>query len=75
MTLTLETWPLHFFSFFQLMFILNNSDYNNILSWTTDGQAFVFHDAKAFETVVLPSTFKDSKFDSFLRKVSNIISC
>jgi hypothetical protein len=53
------------------MVILNNPDYTNILSWSADGEAFMFHDRQAFEAVILPTIFKDSKFDSFLRKVSH----
>lgn len=53
------------------MVILNTPDHKQIVSWSPDGKSFLFHDRKAFETVVLPGTFKDSKFDSFLRKVSH----
>lgn len=53
----------------KLMVILNNPDYANILSWSADGEAFMFHDRQAFEAVILPTIFKDSKFDSFLRKL------
>jgi len=53
----------------KLMAILSTDEYKPIVSWSPDGTSFLFHDRKAFEAVVLPDTFKDSKFDSFLRKL------
>jgi len=51
------------------MLIVENKDYDHIISWNDDGTSFTFHDRKAFEKEVICNHFKPCKFRSFLRKV------
>ena len=52
------------------MHALNCPTNAHIITWSPDGKSFIFIDRKAFEATILPVAFKDSKFASFLRKVS-----
>jgi len=49
----------------QLMNILDNKNYANIISWNESGDAFEIHDIKSLEREVFP----DLKFTSFRRKL------
>ena len=51
------------------MYALQCGDYNDIIVWYPNGEAFVVVDPKAFEQRVLPDIFKEAKFSSFDRKV------
>ena len=53
------------------MSVLNDPANAPVVTWSTDGKYFIFIDRKGFESTVLPIAFKDSKFESFLRKVRN----
>jgi hypothetical protein len=52
------------------MYTLECGDYNDILSWNSNGSSFKIEDRDLFEMKVLPEIFKDAKFSSFRRKVS-----
>jgi len=52
------------------MYVLQCGDYNDIITWTPSGLAFVILNPVAFEKIVLPQIFKEAKFSSFQRKVS-----
>ena len=55
----------------QLMFVLETcTEFQNAISWSFDGLSIIIHDPDQLEKEVLPNTFKDAKFNSFLRKVS-----
>ena len=53
------------------MSVLNDPANAHVVTWSADGKSFIFLDRKGFESTVLPIAFKDSKFESFLRKVRN----
>jgi hypothetical protein len=53
------------------MSVLNDPANAPVVTWSADGKSFIFIDRKGFESTVLPIAFKDSKFESFLRKVRN----
>ncbi len=55
------------------MYALQCGDYDDILRWCPNGEAFVIIDAQRFEKFVLPEIFKDAKYASFDRKVSTTI--
>ena len=54
----------------QLMRVLDDHKYNHIVSWDEDGRSFTFRQNNLFESTVIASHFKRSKFTSFVRKVS-----
>ena len=54
------------------MYALDCGSYDDIMSWTPSGLAFVIIDPVSFEKKVLPELFKEAKFASFDRKVSEI---
>lgn len=58
-----------FMNFLQLMLVLCNDEYDDILSWNEQGDRFTIHDPKKFCEEILPKFFKASKFPSFLRKL------
>lgn len=51
------------------MKVLSTRRFNNIISWTPDGTAFLILRPKAFSTDILPTYFKEAKFSSFTRKL------
>lgn len=60
------------------MQILDDESYNHIISWTPDGKAFAVLKPTILEEKVLPAVFDNkqngnSKFKSFLRKVSALL--
>jgi len=45
-------------------------EYESVISWTPDGNAFIIHQPKQFQESVLPEYFlSDANFNSFCRKV------
>ena len=56
------------------MYALECGCYEDIISWSPSGLAFVIMDPKRFEKEVLPELFKEAKFSSFDRKVRQQIS-
>lgn len=52
------------------MYVLEIGEYDDILSWSTDGRAFVVKDPDSFTTKVLQVLLQMSKFESFIRKLS-----
>lgn len=53
----------------KLMYILDSNKYENIISWTFDGNGFIVNDRRLLTEIVLPSHFKVLKYDSFVRKL------
>jgi len=53
----------------RLMQVLDNEEYDNIMTWTENGNAFLIKDRDAFVRSVLYSHFKGLKYDSFIRKL------
>jgi len=49
---------------------MQSGKYNDIVSWNAEGAGFVVHDAKSFADRVLPSYFKHSNFQSFVRQLN-----
>ena len=56
----------------QLMYALESGCYDEIMSWSPSGLAFVIVNPQSFEKKVLPDLFKEAKFSSFDRKVRAI---
>ena len=56
----------------QLMYALESGCYDEIMSWSPSGLAFVIMNPQSFEKKVLPDLFKEAKFSSFDRKVRAI---
>ncbi len=54
------------------MYTIDCGSYGDIISWTPNGQAFLIFDPIRFEKRVLPELFKEAKFSSFDRKVSDL---
>ena len=54
------------------MYALECGSYDDIMDWAPSGMAFVIMDPVIFEKKVLPELFKESKFASFDRKVSEM---
>ena len=65
--LTILSFPLYSL---QLFYVLESGDYRDIISWTTDGQSFEITNPTVFASKVLPEIFREAKFSSFHRKVS-----
>ena len=51
------------------MYILQCGDYESIISWTLNGKSVIVKDTEVFVDTVLPTFFKQTKFDSFTRKM------
>ena len=51
------------------MKIISNEDTDDIASWLPNGKGFCIHDKKRFETELLPSYLKESKYSSFTRRM------
>ena len=56
------------------MYALESGCYDDIMSWSPSGLAFVIMNPSSFEKKVLPDLFKEAKFSSFDRKVRAILS-
>jgi len=54
----------------QLFCILSKEAYADIISWLPHGKAFIVHDKKRFVEVVSPNYFKETRFESFTRKLN-----
>ena len=53
------------------MAILSNKEHEEIISWMVDGNGFMIHQKKLFETEVIPHYYqKPTKYSSFTRKLS-----
>jgi len=52
------------------MYVLEIGEYDDIVSWSTDGMAFVVKDPRAFTEKILQVLLQMSKFESFIRKLS-----
>ncbi|XP_065913236.1 heat shock factor protein 4-like isoform X2 [Dysidea avara] len=50
--------------------MVENPDYNHLISWTSDGKSFTIHNHHAFSQQVLPKFFKHNKFNSFVRQLN-----
>ena len=53
----------------QLMKVLSDKKFNDVISWTPSGKSFAVLDAKEFTAGILPDHFKSAKFSSFTRKL------
>ena len=51
------------------MYILGCGDYDEIIAWSLNGLSVIVKDTNGFAESVLPIFFKQSKFDSFTRKM------
>lgn len=52
------------------MRVLSSGKYDDVISWTPDGKAFVVHNQNELVKQVLPlNDFKGVKYSSFTRKV------
>jgi len=54
----------------QLFDILSKEEYKDIVSWLPHGRAFMVYDKKKFVEVVSPHYFRETKFESFTRKLN-----
>lgn len=54
----------------QLHDILSNESHSNIITWLPHGKAFVVLDKKKFTETVSPNYFKETKYESFTRKLN-----
>ena len=54
----------------QLMKILSNPSYSDIIAWLPHGKGFILLQKRMFAEEVLPKFFKQSKFASFTRKLN-----
>ena len=51
------------------MYILGCGDYDEIIAWSLNGESVIVRNTQGFAESVLPIFFKQSKFDSFTRKM------
>lgn len=54
---------------FQLMKVISQKEYTDIITWLPDGKAFTIVRPKAFVAEILPGFFKSAKYSSFTRKL------
>lgn len=54
----------------KLFYVLECGDFNDVISWTSDGNSFTVHDSEAFTAKVPPSVLREAKFSSFHRKLN-----
>ena len=50
--------------------ILQNDEHSHIISWMPSGKAFIIHNLRDLETVVLPLYFKTAKLKSFQKQLN-----
>jgi len=53
----------------KLMYLLDSNEYKDVISWTSDGKAFIVKDRTQLVETVLPLHFKVLKYNSFVRKL------
>jgi Heat shock transcription factor len=53
-----------------LVCILDQNTYSDIISWSEDGHSFMIHNIKEFSEQVLPLHFKHKNFSSFHRQLN-----
>merc|ERR1712150_117930 len=53
----------------QLMKILFRSEYEDVISWSTDGRCFTIHDKENLIRIFSECYFQDTKYESFRRKL------
>ena len=54
--------------------IYKNSEYEDIISWNHEGDAFIVKKQNEFAEKVLPKYFKHNNFQSFVRQVAYLFS-
>jgi len=54
----------------KLMEVLSNDDHSDVISWLEHGGSFMIYKRDKFVTSVMPKYFKQTKFESFMRKLS-----
>ena len=54
----------------KLYAILENANYESIISWAPHGRAFVVHDPNQFMSGIAPQFFHQSKYRSFTRQLN-----
>ena len=52
-----------------LMHILSDANNASIICWNPDGKSFLITDQELFETTILPTYFRGSLFNSFVRRL------
>ncbi|EGR29016.1 hypothetical protein IMG5_164750 [Ichthyophthirius multifiliis] len=50
--------------------ILENEEYNDIISWNIDGRSFLIKSPNEFAEKILPKHFKTNNFSSFVRQLN-----
>lgn len=53
----------------QLMKVLSQPEYADVIAWLPDGKSFTIVKPKAFVADILPGQFKEAKYSSFTRKL------
>lgn len=53
-----------------LVSILDENTYHNIISWSDDGRSFIIYNIKDFSEKILPLHFKHKNFSSFHRQLN-----
>mmetsp|Transcript_835 Transcript_835/g.1444 ORF Transcript_835/g.1444 Transcript_835/m.1444 type:complete len:432 (-) Transcript_835:55-1350(-) len=54
----------------KLFYVLECGDYNDVISWTPDGNSFTVYDPDAFTAKVPAAVLREAKFSSFHRKLN-----
>ena len=57
------------FTVLQLMKVLSQPEYADVIGWLPDGKSFTIVKPKAFVADILPGQFKEAKYSSFTRKL------
>lgn len=52
--------------------MMQNSSYQDIISWTKNGEGFVVKKVKEFSERILPLHFRHNNYSSFVRQVSQV---
>ena len=50
--------------------LLENKDYEHLVSWDSEGKSFIIYNQSKFAQYVLPKYFKHNKFTSFVRQLN-----